>query len=100
MNTEKYLTFLKQSVDEGEIPQELYELMVAKIAETGKMNGKLYRFFLSELERRRLFNVKTYPVDYKNSAKTDGTYKYSHRKNPFWAIGHALSAFIFKVVGG
>ena len=100
MNTEKYLTFLKQSVDEGEIPQELYDLMVAKIAETGKMNRKLYRFFLTELERRRLFHAKSEPVNYKNSAKTDGTFKYSHRKNPFWLLGHAITTSLFKVFGG
>ena len=100
MNTAKYLKFLRQSLDEGEIPQELYDSTVAEIEKSGGMNRDIYRRFLSELERRRLFNVKTEPINYENSAKTDGTYKYSHRKNPFWNIGHGITAFIFKLLGG
>lgn len=100
MNTEKYLKFLRRSLDEGEIPRELYDVMVAEIEKSGKMNRKIYRFFLSELERRRLFNVKTEPINYARSAVTDGTYKYSHRKNPFWNFGHGVTALLFKLLGG
>ncbi len=99
MKTKAYKKLFESLHDNGEIPDELYSLLLEKIAADGKMNMRIYEMYLRELERRRLFSVDGAPFDTKNSAKTDGSYVYLHRKNPFWYIGHAVTSTIFKFLG-
>lgn len=100
MNTKAYLGLLKYSLDSGELPQDLYDETVAKINARGKMTKKIYYEYLTELERRGLFQVDGTPFNTENSAVTNGEYKYKNPKNPFWHIGHAIASFIFKTLGG
>lgn len=101
MKTKAYLDLFKKSLDDGKIPQDLYDLMVGEIAANdGKMSKRLYNLYLDELERRRLFDVDSTPhIDESNGAKTDGTYVYKRPKNPFWHIAHAFWGSIFKFLG-
>lgn len=99
MKTKKYKRFFKSLFEAGDIPEDLYNSLIAKIDEQGRMNGRVYEFFLSELERRALFEVDGTPYSTKNSAKTDGTFKYKSPKNPFWHIGHAVMSTIYKFLG-
>lgn len=100
MNTKKYKELLQYSLEHGDIPQDLYDRMLAEIARDGKMNKRIYGLYLSELEARRLFFVDGAPFDTTNSAKTDGTYIYKRTKNPFWHLGFAVIGNGFKVLGG
>ncbi len=99
MNTKKYLKLFKYSLDAGDIPQELYDFVTDEVKRDGKMTPRVYGLYLRELEKRRLFAVDGAPFTVENSAKTDGSYVYIHRKNPFWYIGHAVTATIFKFIG-
>lgn len=99
MNTKKYLKMFEELAQKGEIPDELYAGLVARINEAGKMTKDVYRYYLSELEKRRLFDVDGAPFDTNKSAKTDGTYVYRRPKNPFWHISHAFWSTIFKLIG-
>lgn len=100
MNTKAYLGLFKYSLDAGDIPQDLYDWVTAKVAERGKMTKRIYYEYIDELERRRLFDTDGTPFNTENSAKTDGTFVYKHPKNPFWHISHAVTSTIFKLLGG
>lgn len=100
MNTKAYLGLFKYSLDAGELPQDLYDEVVAKVEAEGKMTKKIYYEYLDELERRRLFDVDGTPFNTKNSAVTDGSYVYKHPKNPIWHIAHGFWSTIFKLLGG
>lgn len=99
MNTEKYLQMFEALAANGEIPRELYDSLVAKIRERGKMTKSIYYYYLTELEKRRLFDVDGAPFDTERSAKTDGTYVYKRTKNPFWHISHWFWSTTFKLIG-
>lgn len=99
MNTKKYLAFFGSLAESGELPRDIYDLMLARIAEKGKMTKSIYAEYLAELEKRRLFDVDGAPFDTNKSAQTDGTYAYRHPKNPFWHLRHAFWNFTFRVVG-
>lgn len=100
MNTKAYKLHYKRLLDEGKIPAEFYDNLMAAIAEKGKMTHEIFnKNILEELERYRLFDVPAVPYSDKNSAKTDGTYVYLHRKNPFWYINHAILSTVFKFIG-
>lgn len=99
MNTRAYLRMFGELAENGELPMELYRALLDEIVRDGKMTKRVYAFYIAELERRRLFDVAGTPYTTKNSAKTDGTYKYKHEKNPFWYIGHALTSTLFKFLG-
>lgn len=99
MNTKKYLKMFEELADSGEIPRELYDSLVAKIQERGKMTKSIYDYYLTELEKRRLFDVDGAPFDTNKSAKTDGTYVYKRTKNPFWHISHGFWSTVFKLIG-
>lgn len=89
----------KDLLDSGELPQDVYDRVVAEMEVDGKMTMRVYNIYLEELERRRLFSVCGAPYNTKNSAKTDGTYVYKHTKNPFWHIAHAVMATLTKFMG-
>ena len=100
MNTKKYLHMFGELAERDEIPRELYDTLVAKIAENGgRMDKRIYKIYLSELEKRRLFDVDGAPYVTKNSAKTDGTYKYRHPGNPFRYIANAFCGVVLKIIG-
>ncbi len=100
MNTKAYLGLFKYSLDAGDIPQDLYDEVVAKVEAEGKMTKRIYYEYLDELERRRLFDVDGTPFNTDNSAKTDGSYVYKHPKNPIWHIAHGFWSTVFKLLGG
>lgn len=85
--------------EKDEIPRDLYDKMLARIAAEGKMTKRIYAEYIEELERRRLFDADGAPFDTRKSAKTDGTYVYKHERNPFWHILHAFWSTIFKFIG-
>ena len=97
MNTKKYLAMFGELAEKGNLPRDVYDLMIAEIAKSGKMTRSIYDRYLLELEKRRLFDVDGAPFDTKNSAKTDGTYKY--KKNALWYVGHAIVSSVFKAIG-
>lgn len=99
MNTKKYLAFFASLAEKDELPRDIYDLMLSRIAEKGKMTKRIYAEYLDELEKRRLFDVDGAPFDTNKSAKTDGTYVYRHPKNPFWHLWHGVWSTIFKVIG-
>ena len=100
MNAKKYLHMFGELAERNEIPRDLYDMLVAKIAENGgRMNRRVYDFYLSELEKRGLFDAEGAPYVTKNSAATDGTYKYLHPKNPFRYIARAFCATVLKIIG-
>ncbi len=99
MKTKKYRKFFTSLYEAGDIPEDLYDALMGKLDEEGKMNKRVYEFFLSELERRRLFEVDGTPYSTENSAKTDGTFKYKNPSNPFWHIAHAITSTVFKFIG-
>lgn len=100
MNTKKYLALFGSMAEKGEIPRELYDLLVAEIAaDKGKMTKRVYALFLDELEKRGLFDADGAPFDTKNSARTDGNYVYERPKNPFWRLAHFFWSTVFKFVG-
>ena len=99
MKTKKYKNFFTSLFRAGELPEDLYNALLAKMDEQGGMNGCVYEFYLTELERRGLFEVDGTPFSTKNSAKTDGTFKYKRPSNPFWHIAHAVTSTIFKFLG-
>ena len=99
MNTKSYKKLIQYSLDHGQIPRDLYDTVMAEIEKDGKMTERVYALYLDELERRRLFEADGTPFNDDVVAKTDGTYKYLHRKNPFWHIGHAFFATVFKFLG-
>lgn len=99
MNTEKYLALFADMTEKGELPRDIYDLVLSEIAHDGKMNKRIYALYLDELEKRRLFDVDGAPFDTAKSAKTDGTYVYKHPKNPLWHIAHAWWSTIFKLIG-
>ena len=99
MNAKKYLHMFGELAERNEIPRELYDLLVAKIAENGgRMDKRVYKTYLSELEKRGLFDAEGAPFVTKNSAKTDGTYKYRH-KNPLRHIARAVAVTVLKLIG-
>lgn len=99
MNTKKYLKMFEGLAENGEIPRELYDNLVAKIGERGKMTKSIYNYYLTELEKLRLFDVDGAPFDTEGSAKTDGTFVYKRTKNPFWHFSHWVWSTIFKLIG-
>ncbi|MCH5155594.1 MAG: 1-acyl-sn-glycerol-3-phosphate acyltransferase [Clostridiales bacterium] len=99
MNTKKYLAMFGELAENGQIPQELYDRLLAEVEKSGKMTKSIYNYYLNELERLRLFDVDGAPFDTNKSAKTDGTYVYKRTKNPFWHIGHFFWSLVFKLVG-
>ena len=99
MNTKQYLQMFAHLAETDEIPRDLYDKLMAAIAARGKMTKSIYREYLLELERRRLFDVDGAPFTTEKSAKTDGTYVYKHPKNPFWHIAHGIWSTIFKLIG-
>lgn len=100
MNTAQYLAMFGKLAEEDKIPRELYDKLTSEIAaDGGRMTKRVYKLYLNELEKRRLFDVDGAPFDTKKSAKTDGTYVYKRPKNPFWHIIHAFWATIFKFLG-
>ena len=99
MNTKKYLAMFARLAENDEIPRWLYDKLLAKVASGGKMTKSIYGYYLTELEKLRLFDVDGAPFDTNKSAKTDGTYVYRHPKNPFWHIGHFFWSTVFKLVG-
>lgn len=99
MNTKSYKKLIKYSLDHGQIPHDLYDLVMAEIERDGKMTPRVYALYLDELERRRLFYTDGTPFNDDVVAKTDGTYKYLHTKNPFWYIAHAFYSTVFKAIG-
>ncbi len=99
MNTKRYLQMFGELAEQDAIPRALYDRLFAEIAAEGKMTKRIYRLYLDELERLRLFDTEGAPFDTEKSAKTDGTYVYKHERNPFWHIFHGFWAFIFKLIG-
>ncbi|MCM1367957.1 MAG: 1-acyl-sn-glycerol-3-phosphate acyltransferase [Roseburia sp.] len=99
MNTKKYKAFFAELAQKGDIPPDLYDEITAEIERDGKMTKRVYSVFLNGLEKRGLFDVDGTPFSEKNSAKTDGSYKYKRPKNPFWHIGHAVTATLYKFIG-
>ena len=99
MKTKKYKRFFKSLYDAGDISEELYNALIDKINAEGRMNKRVYEFFLAELERRALFDVDGTPFSTKNSAKTDGSFKYKSPRNPFWHLAHAFTSSVFKFLG-
>ncbi|MBD5131131.1 MAG: hypothetical protein HDT28_00835 [Clostridiales bacterium] len=96
MNTKKYKAMFVTLRDSGEIPIDVYDLVMREIEKDGKMTKRVYGIYLTELEKRRLFDVCTVPFDTKNSAQTDGTYKY-RSKNIFKRLAHRFWFRIFKI---
>lgn len=99
MKTKKYRRFFTSLYEAGDIPEDLYNALIDKLEQEGKMNNRVYEFFLNELERRGLFEVDGTPFSTKNSARTDGSFKYKHPSNPFWHIAHAITSTAFKFIG-
>ncbi|MCH5165357.1 MAG: 1-acyl-sn-glycerol-3-phosphate acyltransferase [Clostridiales bacterium] len=99
MNTKKYMSFFGELAEKGELPRDIYDIVMKEIAADGKMTKRVYNIYLTELEKRRLFDVDGAPFDTKKSARTDGTFVYKHPKNPFWHIAHAIWNTIFKLIG-
>lgn len=99
MNTKKYLALFADMTDKGELPRDVYDLMMSEIAREGKMTKRIYALYLDELEKRALFDVDGAPFDTANSAETDGTYVYKRPKNPLWHIAHAVWGTAFKLIG-
>ncbi len=100
MNTKAYKSYYKTLYDEGKIPKSVYDGVMDGIASEGKMTHEIFnRRIIDELERYRLFDVPPVPYSSENSAKTDGSYVYTHPKNPFWHIAHAITSTIFKFLG-
>lgn len=98
MNTENYCKLIEYSYNAGELPQDLYDDVMQKIKQNGKINRQIYNWYLDELERRRLFYVDGTPFNTKNSAITDGTFKY-RRHNPFWYMWRGILTTVFKFLG-
>ena len=98
MNTKKYLALFASMAERDELPRDLYDMLLAEIAKNGGMNKRIYSMYLDELERRGMFDTDGAPFDTKNSAKTDGTYKY-RSKNPFKKLAHAFWFGTFKFIG-
>lgn len=98
MNTKKYLKMFGALADEKRIPLVLYEKLVSEIAADGRMTKRVYSVYLQELEKLGAFDADGAPFDTKNSAKTDGTYKYKH-DNIFWRAAHAFCAGVLKAIG-
>lgn len=98
MNTKKYCQLIGYSYNAGELPQDLYDEVMQKIKQNGKITLQIYNWYLAELERRRLFYVDGTPFNTKNSAKTDGTFKY-RRHNPFWHMWRGILTTVFKFIG-
>lgn len=99
MNTKKYLRFFAELAEDGKIPLELYDRMLAEIAkEGGRMNKRVYAVYLDELEKLRAFDVDGSPFDTEKSANTDGSYVYKRPKNPFWLLSRAVCGGLFKAV--
>ena len=98
MNTKNYMALFASMAEKNELPRDLYDMLMSEIAKNGKMTKRIYEKYLDELERRRLFDADGAPFDTKNSAKTDGTYKY-RTKNPFKKIAHAFWFRVFKLIG-
>ena len=99
MNTKQYLAMFAHLAENDEIPRDLYDKMIAAIAKRGKMTKSIYREYITELERRRLFDVAGAPFTTEKSAKTDGTYVYKRTKNPFWHLSHGFWSTVFKLIG-
>lgn len=99
MNTKAYVRMFGELADKGELPPDLYKTLLDEIAADGKMTKRVYALYINELERRRLFDVDGTPFKTEKSAKTDGTYKYKHEKNPFWHIAHAITSSVYKLLG-
>lgn len=98
MNTKKYLQMFGELADKKEIPLELYGMLVSEIAKDGRMTKRVYGVYLTELEKRGLFDAEGAPFDTRKSAKTDGTFKYRHN-NIFWHIAHGFCAGVLKIIG-
>ena len=99
MNTKKYLAMFGSLAENDKIPRYLYDELMARVAKSGKMTKDIYAYYLTELEKLRLFDVDGAPFDTNKSAKTDGTYVYRRNKNPFWHLGHAFWSTVFKLIG-
>lgn len=97
MNTKRYLAMFGELAQKGDLPQDVYDIVLAEIQKSGKMTRSIYDRYLLELEKRRLFDVDGAPFDAKNSAQTDGTYVY--KKKGLWRVGHAIVSSIFKAIG-
>ncbi len=98
MRTKKYKKWLATLVEKNAVPQELYYKMLGEIERDGKMTKRVFRLFMTELERRRLFDVPVVPYSENGSARTDGRFKYRH-KNPFWIMWHAFARGVAKLCG-
>ena len=99
MNTKKYLAMFANLAENDEIPRWLYDELLSRVAQSGKMTKSIYDYYLTELERLRLFDVDGAPFDINKSAKTDGTYVYKRPKNPLWHMGHFFWSTLFKLIG-
>ena len=97
MNTKKYLAMFGELAQKGDLPQDVYDIVLDEIQKSGKMTRSIYDRYLLELEKRRLFDVDGAPFDTKNSAQTDGTYVY--KRKGLWHVGHAIVSSIFKAIG-
>ncbi|MDE7463400.1 MAG: 1-acyl-sn-glycerol-3-phosphate acyltransferase [Clostridiales bacterium] len=99
MNTKAYRKMFKTLLEAGELPQDIYDAVIAEMERDGKMTARVYNVYLEALERRRLFSVDGAPFSTKKSARTDGTYVYKRPHDPFWHIWHGVMSTVGKFFG-